>query len=181
MWNHPVIDTDLSKIKLYEDSIRVSYDIVSEDPALRVFDIYYDWKKDKKYDLLVLDSAFTDIYSLRNDTVVVSFIGTDKKSLGELSLKITEEPKAQLIVELLSSNGSVVESRIVNELGIIMFERLNPGIYALRVIQDLNANNRWDSGWYSVKQQPEPIKTIQNEAEVRQNWELELEWNPNEN
>lgn len=179
VWNHPVVGMELSRIKLYEDSLRVKYDINTADPALRKFDITYPWKKGKKYRMLILDSAFTDVYQLWNDTIETTFTGTDKEAFGELSLKIIETPKTQVVVELLNSANVVVEHKILSDKGVIPFSRLNPGKYHLRVVKDLNGNGIWDSGLYAEKRQPEPIKMIQKDSEVRANWNMELEWNPN--
>lgn len=181
VWNHPVIGMDISKLKLYEDSVRVNYDITSNDQALRTFDIRYPWKKDRNYQLLILDSAFNDIYDLWNDTIDVTFTGTDKEMLGELSLKITENPNSRLVIELLNSAGVVIDSRSVNGVGTEVFEKLDPGKYSIQIVSDINGNGRWDSGRYADLLQPEPIQLIEKGAEVRANWELELEWNPNEN
>ena len=178
--NHPVIGTDLSRMKLYEDSIRVKFDINSSDPALRKFDISYPWVKGRNYRLLVLDSAFTDIYQLWNDTIETTFVGIDKEAYGELSLKITEAPRTPLIVELLNTSNVVLDRKPTSGAGVIPFVRLDPGKYHVRVITDLNGNGTWDSGLYAEKRQPEPIKTIQKDSEVRANWTMELEWNPNE-
>jgi len=179
IWNHPATGMDLSRIKLYEDSVRVNYDINSADPALRKFDITYAWKKDKHYRLLVLDSAFSDLYQLWNDTLETSFVGIDKEAFGELSLNITEAPKTQVVVELLNTANVVLERRPVNNKGNVLFSRLDPGKYHVQVVRDLNGNGFWDSGLYSQKRQPEPIKIIQKDTEVRANWNMELEWNPN--
>ncbi|MCF8460089.1 MAG: Ig-like domain-containing protein [Flavobacteriales bacterium] len=180
IWNHPVTGMDLSRIKLYEDSVRVKYDINSTDPALRTFDITYAWKKGKNYRLLVLDSAFTDLYQLWNDTLETSFVGIDKEAFGELSLKITEAPKTQVVVELLNFSNVVLERKSVTDKGVVLFGRLDPGKYHVQVVRDLNGNGTWDSGRYLQKRQPEPIKIIQKDSEVRANWNMELEWNPNE-
>ncbi|MBP9152052.1 MAG: Ig-like domain-containing protein [Flavobacteriales bacterium] len=180
VWNHPVTGMDLSRIKLYEDSVRVKYDINSTDPALRKFDITYAWKKGKNYRLLVLDSAFTDLYQLWNDTLETSFVGIDKEAFGELSLKITEAPKTQVVVELLNSANVVLDRKSITDKGVVLFGRLDPGKYHVQVVRDLNGNGMWDSGRYTQKRQPEPIKIIQKDSEVRANWNMELEWNPNE-
>jgi len=179
VWNHPVVGLELSRIKLYEDSIRVKYDINSTDPALRRFDITYPWKKGKNYRFLVLDSAFTDLYELWNDTVETTFVGTDKEAFGELSLNVSEAPKTQVVLELLNSSNVILERKPLNDKDIVLFSRLNPGKYHVQVVTDLNANGSWDSGRYSEKLQPEPIKVIQKDTEVRANWNMELEWNPN--
>lgn len=180
VWNHPVLDADLSRVKLYEDSVRILYDVDTRDPALRKFGISYEWKKDKNYRLLVLDSAFSDIYNLYNDTIETSFKGSDKEMFGELSLKITEKPNTGLLVELLNSANVSIETRMVSNAETVMFEKLDPGKYNLQVVVDRNQNGKWDSGRYSEKVQPEPIRVVQQGAEVRANWNFELEWNPNE-
>jgi hypothetical protein len=177
--NHPVVGLELSKIKLYEDSMRVKYDINSTDPALRKFDITYSWKKGSNYRFLVLDSAFTDLYQLWNDTIETTFTGIDKESFGELSLNVSEAPETQVVVELLNASNVVLNQKLLNDKGVVLFNRLDPGKYHVQVVTDLNANAIWDSGRYSEKRQPEPIKVIQKDSEVRANWNMELEWNPN--
>ncbi len=179
VWNHPVSGTDLSNIRLYEDSLRVLFRMDTHDKALRKFGLRYDWKKDRNYRLLVLDSAFTDIYGLRNDTIETTFKGSDKDQLGELTLKVLETPQSPLVIELMSSSNTVLDQALIREKGSVSFQRLNPGKYGLRVVSDENGNGSWDSGRYSQKLQPEPLSIIQNAAEVRANWTFELEWNPN--
>lgn len=179
VWNHPVIGTDLSKVKLYEDSLRVAFDVTSRDKTLRRFGIQYDWKKDRNYYLIVEDSSFTDLYGLWNDTIETTFKGTDKDQFGDLSLKILENPNSQMLIELLSSSNTVVDSKVAFQKGLVNFEKLSPGKYGLRVVLDLNRNGKWDSGRYMEKLHPEPIRVIQVGAEVRANWNFELEWNPN--
>ncbi|MBL4587620.1 MAG: Ig-like domain-containing protein [Flavobacteriales bacterium] len=180
IWSHPILNMDLEKVTLMEDSIRVKYQLSSSDTALRRFDLNYPWKTDAQYDLHIQDSAFTDLFNLWNDTIDVSFVGSDKESFGELSLKITEEPTEQIVVELLNGSGTVLQKQVANSANVIMFTQLDPGKYDIRVIRDLNGNGKWDAGRYAEHLQPESIKIIQRETEVRANWNMELEWNPNE-
>lgn len=179
VWNHPILGLDISRMKLYEDSVRVQYDITTEDPALRVFDIAYDWKPGGRYRLLILDSAFTDMYNLWNDTIETSFKASDKDMFGSLTLKITESPSKPILVELVTSSNKLVERKTVRQVEKVAFKQLSPGKFDLVVIEDKNTNGKWDTGNYLEKRQPEPIQTIEKGAEVRANWDLELEWNPN--
>jgi len=181
VWNHPILGLDISRMKLYEDSVRVKYDITTGDKALRRFDLTYKWQTDKRYRLLILDSAFTDMYGLWNDTIEFSFVGADKDMFGSLSLKVTETPTSPILVELLTSAGKLVDVRSVAESGVVKFQQLDAGNYSVDVIRDLNGNGKWDSGRYSEKLQPEPIRVIQAAAEIRANWDFELEWDPNAN
>jgi uncharacterized protein (DUF2141 family) len=180
IWNHPILGMDISKMKLYEDSLRVQYDISTEDRALRKFDVAYDWKPGKSYKLVILDSAFNDIYNLWNDTVETEFKGTDKDMFGTITLKVGEAPKAPALAELVSSSGQFIARKVIPDQGKVEFKQLEPGKYELISIEDLNNNGLWDTGNYLEKLQPEPIRTIKKSAEVRANWDLELEWNPND-
>lgn len=179
VWNHPILGMDISRMKLYEDSLRVNYDITTQDQALRVFDIAYPWKVNKQYRLVILDSAFTDLYSLWNDTIQTSFKGTNKEMFGTLSLKVVENPSKPVLVELMNSANKLIERQAIKQAGMVTFKQLEPGKFDIVVVEDKNDNGKWDTGNYAEKLQPEPIKTIEKGAEVRANWDLELEWNPN--
>lgn len=180
IWNHPILELDISRMKLYEDSIRVRYDISTQDRALRKFDLAYDWKPGMRYQLTILDSSFFDIYQLWNDTTETSFKGTDKDMFGSILVKVSETSIESSLVELVSSAGRLIGRQASTTVGTLQFNQLDPGKYDLIHISDLNKNGKWDTGKYLEKMQPEPIKTIKKSAEVRANWDLELEWNPNE-
>jgi hypothetical protein len=176
--NHPVLGFNITRLKLYEDSTRVIYDIGSNDPALRIFDISYDWKPGAHYRLLALDSAFIDMYGLWNDSTETAFIATDKDDFGTLTLKVLDAPESNIIVELISSNETLIDRRSVDKKGTVEFKMLEPSTYNVDIVSDLNANGKWDSGRYSEKLQPEPISRIKAGAEVRANWDFEIEWSP---
>lgn len=180
IWNHPILELDISRMKLYEDSTRVRYDISTQDRALRKFDLAYDWKPGKRYQLTILDSSFFDIYQLWNDTAETFFKGTDKDMFGSISVKVSEPPIENSLVELVNSAGRLIGRKASTSMGTLQFNQLDPGKYDLIHISDLNKNGKWDTGKYLEKMQPEPIQTIKKSAEVRANWDLELEWNPNE-
>ena len=180
IWSHPVLNMNLERVVLMEDSVRVRYELTTADTALRSFALRHDWKSGSRYDLHIRDSAFSDLFGLWNDTIDISFIGADDDRYGELSLKISDRPTGQLIVELLNASGKVLDRQATASASVIMFTQLDPGNYDLRVIRDMNGNGRWDPGRYSDRLQPEPIRIIQKEIEVRANWNKELEWNPNE-
>lgn len=176
--NHPILGFDITRLKLYEDSVRVVYDISSEDPALRSFDISYDWKPTKHYRLIALDSAFSDLYGFWNDTIETTFIATGENGYGTLSVNVLETPKSKVLIELISSSDALIERQSVTEKGLVQFQKTAPSTYSVDVILDLNDNGKWDSGRYSEKLQPEPIFRIKTGAEVRANWDFELEWSP---
>lgn len=175
IWSHPVIDLDLSRMELREDSIPVNFELTSTDTALRRFALDFPWKKDAKYQLLIPDSTVTDLFGLRNDTVRIEFTGIDNTQLGELTLSVTDL-KGQKVLELLNSSKKVVEKRVLKQDGELHFKQLTPGQYSLVMVDDINANGRWDSGRYAFGLQPEPIITLKSGIDVRANWQMELKW-----
>lgn len=175
VWNHPVVDVDLSRIELREDSILVNFNLTSTDTALRRFGMEYPWAKSKKYNVLINDSAATDLFGLRNDTIRFEFTGIEASQLGDISLKVSNL-NGQKLLELVNASKQTVGQQTVSTDGIISFPRLDPGKYALVMVDDLNANGRWDSGRYAFNLQPEPIIILKTDIDVRANWQMELEW-----
>jgi len=175
IWNHPVTDLDLSRITLREDSLPVLFDLVSNDTALRRFDMIYDWKPGHDYEVSILDSAATDIFGLVNDTINFSFKGVQEAQLGEIILNV-RNLSGQKLLELLNAQKQVVARRTLTSDGEVVFRKLQPGNYAIVMVDDLNANGRWDSGRYVYGLQPEPIITLRSGIDVRPNWQMELKW-----
>ena len=50
------------------------------------------------------------------------------------------------------------------------FENILPGDYTIRVINDLNKNNLWDTGNFLKKIKPEPTYHHNDTIKVRANW-----------
>ena len=75
----------------------------------------------------------------------------------------------ELINEKNQISRRVVKS---NSIDLYKFENLNPGNYKLRLIFDKNENNKWDSGNYLKKIQPEKVIYLPDKIELRENWEV---------
>jgi len=180
IWSHPVVDIDLAGIDLREDSIPVNFDLTSADTSLRRFSLFYPWKKGQKYDVVVMDSAATDIFGLRNDTIRLAFTGISAEELGDITLNITNLNGRQKLIELVNASKKTVATRTVRTDGPIQFTKLEAGKYAFVVVDDLNNNGRWDSGRYAYHLQPEPIFFLKTDIDVRANWQMELDWDANE-
>lgn len=174
-FSHPVTDIDLSRIELREDSIPVYFELLSNDTALRRFGVDHPWRTGRNYNLQLMDSAATDIFGLRNDTVTVSFKAIDNGQLGDITLQVSNI-KGHKVLELLNASKQVVDRKTVSANGPVLYPQLMPGKYALVMVDDLNANGRWDSGRYARRIQPEPVIILKSDIEVRANWQSELQW-----
>ena len=80
---------------------------------------------------------------------------------------------ANHIVELLQ-NDKVVK-RSISKAPLIM-DSLLVGIYEIRIINDENRNGIWDTGVFLERKQAEAISYYQEKIQLRENWDLEINW-----
>ena len=76
-----------------------------------------------------------------------------------------------------SENGkrtyNVVQSKVVEQDGEVVFPLLPEGKYCVRAILDRNGNGVWDTGLYLKHRQPEEIVYLRGEIAVKQNFDVE--------
>ena len=58
------------------------------------------------------------------------------------------------------------------DLSSYTFSNLEPGKYNLRLIKDSNMNNKWDTGNYLKKINPEKVIYLPKVIDLRANWEI---------
>jgi hypothetical protein len=77
-------------------------------------------------------------------------------------------------VELLDNKGDITRRSRIKE-GKVDFFFLIPGKYYVRLIDDVNMNNKWDTGEYAEKRQPEDVYYINKVFDLKQDWYHETE------
>jgi hypothetical protein len=55
----------------------------------------------------------------------------------------------------------------------LTYTYLTPGKYRIRVIEDANNNNKWDSGKYTARLQPETVFYFDKPIDIPANWKIE--------
>jgi hypothetical protein len=90
-------------------------------------------------------------------------------------MNIDNQTSQNLIIELLEGKDKdkLVERIFISNSKEIQFNLLEPKTYFVRAIIDENKNNKWDTGNYLLKQQPEKIIYFSEELEVRANYYLD--------
>ncbi|MBK7871077.1 MAG: hypothetical protein IPJ74_10500 [Saprospiraceae bacterium] len=174
--NHPVANVDTSLIRMYEDTLRIPVQAFLEIDSLkpRSVKLRTAWKEGLPYEFEALPGAFQDIFGLQSDTIKAVYRAELRKTFGNLNLKIEGfQADTNYVVQLLQGETLVDELQVS---GVETFEKaykgLRPGDYSVKIIVDLNANGRWDSGNYNMKIQPEVIITKKLET-LRANWDVE--------
>ena len=129
--------------------------------------------------LTLLPKAVADIFGGYNDTLVTGIGRAAEQSTGTVRVKLeaSERLAGPFILQLLDTQGRVVRQRLLPALGTtVVWERLNPGNHNLRLIEDANANGRWDTGDLDTGLQPERVLRYSGPLNVRAAWDLGVDW-----
>lgn len=179
-FSQPVSNIDADKIFLLEDTLLTPVTFkasISEDNN-RIIQVKYGFKDGRPYKLIVAPQAITSYLGGTNgDSLKLNLSVIARKELGIINIKVDSLDKTQsYVVELMNSSGLALKSYPVSNKNSFKTKLvgMDPGKYTLRIIVDINKNGRWDSALYPIRQ-PEPIFNNTSLADLRANWELDLE------
>jgi len=169
--NNPVVHIDTTKIIfLDKDSLHVPFTHTLEKSTNKI-KFLFDKKHNNNYKLTLLPATFTDIFETQNDTLNYNFATKEPDDYGSISINVVKGTSAPIIIELLSEKDKKVLQRvIVSRNKIVEFKLLPPGKYLIRGIIDTNNNQKWDTGNYLRKIQPEKIIYFPGVFNIRSNW-----------
>ena len=156
-----------------KDSIQIPFEInvnKNKDQA----NLFFKTDTNDKYDIELLPNTFIDFWGKTNDTIKLKLTTKSTESFGIINVQLDwKVEKQKFILELINEKNQI-SRRVVksNSIDLYKFENLNPGNYKLRLIFDKNENNKWDSGNYLKKIQPEKVIYLPDKIELRENWEV---------
>ena len=133
--------------------------------------INYPFEINKKQELIIADSALLNSSMEHNKAIKYQVKSFNEESFGNLIIH-TSPSAYQIIYELLSAEKVIY--RTISKEEDINIKLLNPGEYKLRIINDVNNNNNWDTGNYLLKKQAEKVNYYPGNIKVRVNWDLEI-------
>ena len=177
----PLLRVDTSKIqlKVFDDEGKektpVRFTFERDSARLRNYKLNTAWKTAAKYELTLLPEAFVDIYGIANDSIVKPVETANPEKYGILKIEVRNAEK-QYIVQIIKDKKTVVE-KIIPRNGTYTFAYLEAGKYGVRVIEDDNANGRWDTGHYLSRKQPERVALMtfadgEDTIAMRASWEI---------
>ena len=133
--------------------------------------INYPFEINKKQELIIADSSLLNSSMEHNKAIKYQVKSFNEENFGNLIIH-TSHSAHQIIYELLSAEKVIY--RTISKEEDISIKLLNPGEYKLRIINDENNNNNWDTGNYLLKQQAEKVNYYPGNIRVRANWDLEI-------
>lgn len=171
--NTPISRIDSSKISLSrKDSTQVKF-MTALDTVGNKIDFDFEVEPNENYDLELLPGAVVDFFETENDTISIKLSTKSYADFGNLRLTLDGAVNYPLIVQLTDEKGATVKELFANEEKVFEFTNIKPAKYLIRVIFDSNGNQKWDTGNYLQRIQPEKVTYYPNALEVRANWELE--------
>ena len=179
--NLPIISSDSSLVKIRKkDSTLVSSKISIDENYDRV-EIDFKLIPNDVYNIQLLPNALKDFWGNTHDTLNYRVSTKKIEDYGNIFIQLIYEESYEFILELLK-DGKVVRSyNKPVENSNYSFKLLDPGKYFLRLIKDKNNNDKWDTGNYLEKIQPEEVIYFPFELELRANWDLNESFNTTQN
>ena len=179
--NLPIISSDSSLVKIRKkDSTLVSSKISIDENYDRV-EIDFKLIPNDTYNIQLLPNALKDFWGNTHDTLNYRVSTKKIEDYGNIFIQLIYEESYEFILELLK-DGKVVRSyNKPYEDSNYSFKLLDPGKYFLRLIKDKNNNDKWDTGNYLEKIQPEEVIYFPFELELRANWDLNESFNTTQN
>ena len=175
--NLPIVSSDSSLVKIRKkDSTLVPAKIKIDKNYDRV-EIDFKLIPNDMYDIQLLPNTLKDFWGNTHDTLNYRVSTKKVEDYGNIFIQLIYEDSSEFILELLKDN-KVIRSynKPVEDLN-YSFKLLNPGKYFLRLIKDNNNNDKWDTGNYLKKIQPEEVIYYPFELELRANWDLNETFN----
>ncbi|MCD6178928.1 MAG: Ig-like domain-containing protein [Bacteroidales bacterium] len=181
IFESPIKLANFENCTLLEDSIPVPFEIYFTDKVKRKLVIDYSWKEGADYRFEIPDQALTDIYGLKNDSIVENFNTTEESQYAELILHIIlpEESSSSWIVQLFKGEEDkeqIVDFSSIKKSGDLTFSKLSANKYRVKVLEDCDNNGRWTSGDYTKKQLPEKVFYFPTPIELKAGWKVEETW-----
>ncbi|MDG2492532.1 MAG: Ig-like domain-containing protein [Flavobacteriaceae bacterium] len=167
----PVVKLDESLIEIRDiDSVIVPFkSLINEHKNEIIFD--FNKTLNDSYTIQILPNAVTDFWGDTNDTLTTKLQTKKLENYGVIILNIETDSDYNYFIELIDSKGKTVRKYLKNEYEKYTFNYLNPGDYGVRLVKDINENNKWDTGNYLKKIQPEEVIYMEGEITLRANWD----------
>ncbi|MCZ4407803.1 Ig-like domain-containing protein [Cryomorphaceae bacterium 1068] len=179
--SNPLDQLDTTLITILEDSVEIAPRFFKKSVSGLHFFIHLEKKPTSIYQVIMKEGAVKDLYGIYSDSTSFEFKLEEEEYYGDLTVSINDsliQSEPNPVFEFTNEAGKVLYSEPLAGRNVLIFEKLQPGKYGLRINFDTNDNGEWDTGDYATGTQPEGRLFYPEEIEVRSNWDLEIDWTP---
>jgi len=140
----------------------------------RTYTIIARFEPEKEYRIQIDSASVTDIFGNHNNKIDAKFRIRPKEEYSNLSIRVKNAPEKAFLQLLDKIDVPIRQVPVVKEEGIFRF--LKPGEYFLRLIDDRNENEHWDTGNFREEIDPEEVFYYDRKITLRVNWDVEEDW-----
>ena len=137
--------------------------------------------ENKNYTLMFLPNSLTNYWNKQNtDTIKTTFKTYTNEDISTLKITLVlPDSVHHYILQLLNTTGNIITeySSGAKKENIITFYNLNAADYALRLIDDVDANKKFTPANFTTHTQPEKIYLYNKAVKVPAGWDIETDWN----
>ncbi len=174
---YPVLNADSIPFTLISENDTTKSYAYFTDKFHRVFNVKEALQQNKSYKFILNDSIIQDIAGNINDSLVYDFKTNSQEDFGNFILNInTNDSSNYYIIQLVNEKAEIIKQAYILNNEKLTFKNINPGNYSIKAIKDKNGNQRWDTGKYLKKIQPEEIFLYPSTITIRANWDLDESW-----
>lgn len=154
------------------DTIIVPVEVNSSGRSLI---LKYQTIPENQYTLNINAGAIIDIYGQSHDTISTIFKAKSKENFSQINVSFSSSnSQNNYLLELYNSKNIMVRRQNLMSGTTTIISGLRPDQYSAKLIEDINKNQKWDTGDLLSRKQPEEIKSIDIEK-LRENWDIELQ------
>ena len=174
--NFLISEINYSKISIRSEGKEINF----SERDVRFLDdsifIDFKWKEQSSYEVLLYPGALKDYFDRTNDTIKINFKTNGSEDYGSLTLSF-QKCKTNKILQLINSKNICVFQKSIKDEDNLKTNRLLPDTYSLRVVTDLNMDNKFTTGNFIKRIQPEKINLSKEIIKLVAGWENELKLN----
>lgn len=149
-----------------------------DEKTKQTIEVHFERKEKTVYQLTFPDSVFCDIFGMWNKTLTKTVRTDTKDNYGNILLKLViDNIDKNYIVYLLNAKEEIVKTIPVRGVSKTQEHITNipAGSYRIKVVEDANANGKWDTGNFEQRRQPEKIIHFRDNYILKGGWDLEIE------
>jgi len=176
-FQHPIAKINQDLIQLYVDTTLTptQANILIDPDRPEMIRFQAKWKPEGLYTIDLAEGAITDIFGITHDSIRQEVVVQGPKAFGNIEILLEDLLAEQsYLMQLRQEDQTIRQAQIIGDtIFQIRYELLPPGNYDLQIVEDRNANARWDGVNYEARQQPERVFLRPLEA-LRANWDVEV-------
>lgn len=174
----PIARMDSARIRLVRDSVPLEFRITRIANDRRTITLRTDLAPGASGRLTILPKAVHDIYGGTNDTLQVPLGRAADRAVGSLRVNLNElDGPGPFVLQLVDQQQRILrETATEKNIAFVVWDRLPPGHFTLRLIADRNGNGRWDTGEWGDRRQAERTWYHPEPVNVRAAWDVVVDW-----